>query len=186
MKFLLDFDGVVFDIEKFKELFEKHNLLPGKRSLAMLAALQEKEPQFDFSSLLFPDAVNFLKRHSKDCLIVSSATSPDADADELSFQQQKIVLAGVGNYLAPEQIIVTPDSKKEVLSELRDRYKDDCIFIDDRAQYLTEAHELGMCAIYMDRGYESSGSIVTSEFERVTNFTELEVLAVSKSDESCE
>ncbi len=159
MKYLLDFDGVLFDIELFKARMEELGFKNAKRSAALFDQMKEKDPVLDVSSFLFPDAKSFLEEHRDDCLVISSFVSSNPQPEEYetdarAYQERKITLSGVPTLLSDGSILVVGSSKEEALKKVYEKCgKDgeDCIFIDDREVHIDEAARVGIKAVCMDR-----------------------------------
>jgi len=180
MKYILDFDEVLFNTTKLKEKMAALGLSESVRGPVVFKQLQEAEPTFDVASLVFPGAYKFLLEHGDDCIIVSSALSEsvanNTDIEQqIAFQEMKIVLSGVKD-LAHE-VYVVGVSKIEVLQTLQQQYLEeghDLVFVDDREAHVRTAHELGIKTVLMDRKCAvGDGAIVTAlDFPCVGSFAD--------------
>ena len=199
MKYILDFDEVLFNTSALKEKMGALGIPESERGLDVFETIAEKDPTFDFKSLVFPGALAFVQEHGKDCIIVSSASSvtpennTDAQKQEI-FQMEKILRSGVAEYIAQERIHVVGIGKIDMLAELQrdlEAYPgEQIVFVDDRERYLREAKELGIPSIWMDRGQTGfargpEGVPRMLEFPRVSSFKELrEVIASCEKKEA--
>lgn len=189
MRYVLDFDEVIFNTTALKEKMKALNIGQDQRGLSVFDAIQEADPEFDFTSLVFDGARAFLEEFGDQVSVVSSAFSidPQNNTDEkaqLEFQLEKILRAGVGQYVPREHIHVVGTDKSEALSELQSRYGDAMVFVDDREKYIKQAERLGIRSVWLDRSSEASSEFtgeaipVPPPFPRVANFEQLrEVLA---------
>lgn len=182
MKYILDFDGVIFNTEALKEKMSALGISEAVRGMDAIAAIQDADPKFDFAHLVFPGAREFLLAYGEHCVIVSSAFSENPENNtnaeqQRAFQCEKIRLAGMDELLPPGAIHVVGAEKKEVLETLQKEYDEEILFLDDREVYIREARELGIEAVWMDR--EKRGRLPNREglppmleFPRVSNFEE--------------
>ncbi|MFT7507240.1 MAG: FMN phosphatase YigB (HAD superfamily) [Acidimicrobiales bacterium] len=183
MKYILDFDEVLFNTTALKEKMGELKISETERGLEVFDRIKELDPEFDFASLVFPGALKFLNEYGKDCIIVSSATSETTENNtdlekQLAFQMEKIVRSGVKDLAGIVRVVGV--SKSEALHEIQERQEskgEDIVFVDDRERYVREAHELGIKSIWMDRagkGYltNTEGVPVMLEFPRVGSFAE--------------
>lgn len=155
MHFILDFDGVLYDTETFKQHMHECGISQSERSAALFTQLAAAQPAFDPTTLVFADARDFLDTHGSNCTIVSTAASIEAgnnvDTDaQAAFQSAKITQSGVAD-LVGNRVIVTGASKIAALQSVAAQY-DDVVFIDDRAKYIVEAQSLDITAVQLCRG----------------------------------
>ena len=186
MHFILDFDNVVFDTEALKRVLAECGIGEDARGSDVFTEVLAQKPDFDFASLVFPDALAFMREHRGHCTIVSSAIS-NTDANntnteaQMEFQWKKIEAAGITKLLGVDHIKVTGESKADALKEVHQQYGD-VLFVDDREKYVREANELGIRSVLMVRestfGFERIRS--THEFAHtVSDFEALQKLTVS-------
>ncbi|MDC1205439.1 hypothetical protein N8083_01165, partial [Candidatus Pacebacteria bacterium] len=96
MKYILDFDEVLFNTTALKEKMDELAIPESERGSHVFKVISEKDPSFDFGELLFPNARAFLKEFGNNCIIVSSATSENGENNldsqsEIDFQTKKII-----------------------------------------------------------------------------------------------
>jgi len=197
MKYILDFDEVLFNTSALKEKMAALDIPESERGLDVFATIAEKDPAFDFKSLVFPGALAFVQEHGKDCVIVSSASSVTAENNtdleqQLAFQTEKIMRSGVLEYVGKDNLRVVGAEKSEALTEIRDILRaqgESFVFVDDRERYIREAKELEIPAVWMDREQRGfikgpEGLPTMLEFPRVGSFAELrEMIASWKKNE---
>lgn len=159
MKYFLDFDGVIFDTETLKKHMTEQGLENAARTASLFEIMQENDPQFAPSALVFDDARRFLLRNAAQCHIVSSYISSKPHSNENSqweraYQERKIALSGVVDIVGHENVHVVGASKAPMLSELKERCDtegESYVFVDDRELYVQEALGLGIPAVWMNR-----------------------------------
>lgn len=159
MKYILDFDETIFNAKKFKQILRDCSIDENFVSGETFDEIKTKLPDFDISSLLFQDAIDFLRAHVNDCEIVSSFLSvdPAKNYDEekrRSYQAQKIALSGVTELLGSNHVHLVGDSKMEKLQELKQVHEDkqeQCVFVDDNPEWIEQAESIGMRAFTMKR-----------------------------------
>lgn len=176
MKYFLDFDGVIFDIEAFKERMRVLGLQEAPRNKDLFALMQSKDPSFRVSDFVFPDAYAFLQKHTHDCFIVSSyiSSNPLLNQDEkeaFAYQKEKIMLSGVGELIGISHIHVVGESKSETLALLQAACKEKneaCVFVDDTKEFVHAASDLGITALWMQRSH-----IYQNEENSISSFAEV-------------
>lgn len=144
MKYILDFDRVLFNTDAFSARLKETGLhMP--RGSALLEAIEEQG--IDWEEFVYPAAREFLAQHGSDCVIVSSFISTyrgdnSVDTDSLEFfQREKIKRSGLHD-LVGGQVYVVGESKEEALSELRHSFAEPLVFIDDSPRQVKYAREL--------------------------------------------
>ncbi len=181
MRYILDFDGVIFNTQKLKELMALHRIDESSRSASLFDEIKASEPSFDVASLVFEDAKAFLESHKDACVVVSSyvSTNPKNDTDiptQNEYQVVKIRLAGIPALIGDHNVHVVGASKQEALKTLKNIYDkngEQCIFVDDRLMYVQESESAGIPALLMDRyGTTEHKSVPT-----IASFAELQVKA---------
>lgn len=176
MKYFLDFDGVIFDIEAFKQRMQELGFADAPRSAVLFASMKVADPNFNVASFVFEDARLFLEAHREHCYVVSSYVSSNPllnqnEEEAASYQEEKIRLAGVTGLLGAERINVVGQSKQEALRSLQEiclKNSEECIFVDDREEYVRDAAELGINAMLMNRHHRTVDALVS-----VSSFKEL-------------
>jgi FMN phosphatase YigB (HAD superfamily) len=178
MKYILDFDGVLFDTQTLKDKMSDLGIEESLRSVSLFEDIKAADPDFDSAKLLFTDAHEFLEEHKTDCKVVSSfvSTNPMNNQDESvqrEYQETKIRLCGVAAMVGEENVHVVGISKRDALETLKkecDEKDEECLFIDDRLMYVEEARSLGIFSIWMNRtGLRSK----PEELHQVSSFGEL-------------
>tara|TARA_B100000745_G_scaffold299914_1_gene252047 strand:- start:4967 stop:5632 length:666 start_codon:yes stop_codon:yes gene_type:complete len=192
MKYILDFDKVIFNTPVLKQKMAELGIGEDERGLDVFDRITEADPTFDFKDLVFPGALELIQEYGQDCFIVSSASSETVENNtdleaQLAFQREKIMRSGVMEYIDEKALRVVGVEKNEALAEVRDVLKaqgETFVFVDDRERYIREARELGIPAVWMDReqaGYLKGPEGVPTmlEFPRVGSFAELRELIQS-------
>lgn len=146
MKYLLDFDRTVFDMEGLYAAIKKQN---PQETLGSVESLEG----IDLEALLFPDAIDFFKAHNAaDIEIVSSGFGLTGQW-EVSYQQKKIELSGVAKYVGA--IHVVADSKISTIKRIA-RESDSVMYVDDHPENIQNAvqHISGLHVVYINRESE--------------------------------
>ena len=104
MRYVLDFDEVIFNTTALKEKMAALKIGEDERGLDVFDRIVEADPSFSFESLVFPGARAFIEEYGEKCVIVSSAFSinPVNNTDEekqLEFQMEKILRSGAAAYI---------------------------------------------------------------------------------------
>jgi hypothetical protein len=185
MKFILDFDEVIFNTRKLKEKMAELGIDESQRSGTTFEEIERQDPDFKIEDLVFEDALHFIQRHKGNCEIVSSFNSvvslnnQDAHTQE-EFQIEKILQSGVTELVGENHVHVVGESKKDILTKLQKQFSEngeECVFVDDRKEYVHEAENLGMKAFVMNRKNDTwsfEGSYERNEKGEVSSFVELE------------
>jgi hypothetical protein len=174
MKFFLDFDGVLLNIEGLKEKMAALGFKESERTAELFTRMKAVDPFFSVEAFLFRDALTFLTAHKEDCYVVSSYISSKAenntdDEDARGYQEEKIRASSVTDILGEEKIHVVGHSKSDALKDLSLTCAgegEECIFIDDRIPFVEEAKALGITAFHMNRtGAESAAAEAIDSFD---------------------
>lgn len=181
VKYILDFDGVILNIDALKAKMGELEIPLSFRTKETFQLIKEKDASFNLSSLIFSDALTFIKKHANKCVIVSShvsvtQTEPQDEEASFGFQLEKIMLSGVKE-LGITDIRVVGKEKKEALADIQKEFGQQCVFVDDREQYINEAKELGLRAFFMNRKRTSRSFETLKNFEstnEIASFDELE------------
>lgn len=189
MRYVLDFDEVIFNTTALKQKMHELGIPESERGLEVFERLTEADPDFDFTSLLYPSARRFIETHGDNISVISSAFSVTAknntdEEKQLEFQREKIRRTGIGSFVDPKQIHVVGAEKSEMLAALQQQFGDELVFVDDRERYLREANELGIRSIWMDHNQKGSienkeGVSKTPNFPRVGSFDEIHQVIAS-------
>jgi FMN phosphatase YigB (HAD superfamily) len=185
MKYILDFDEVLFNTTALKAKLAELGISEADRGIEVFERIEALDPSFTFSSLVFPGALKFLSEQGPNCIIVSSATSvtPSNNTDlekQLLYQAEKIKRSGV-EALA-HTVMVVGTSKKEALQVIKQNLEntgEDMVFMDDREVYVRQAHALGIKSILMDRTCQKD--LENEDFPRICCFIEFVTLVDSWS-----
>lgn len=157
MKYIFDFDEVLFNTTALKEKMAEVGISESKRGPEVFEQIEAFDPSFSLASLVFPGALAFLKEHGEDCIIVSSASSITAGNNtdletQRAFQVEKVSRSGVEELVSAVYIVGT--TKKETLQLIKSALEQegkDMVFVDDRTTYVEEALGLGIKSILMNR-----------------------------------
>lgn len=190
MKYIFDFDEVLFNTTALKEKMVAAGILESERGLAVFEKLEAFDPTFSCAALVFPGARAFLEAHGADCIIVSSASSITAGnntdlALQRAFQLEKVARSGVERLVSAVYIVDT--TKKETLQLIKTALEhegEDMVFVDDRTMYIEEALGLGIKSILMDRTCRTDPECVGTyagslEFPCVGSFAEFDEVVTS-------
>ncbi len=196
MKYILDFDEVIFHTAALKQKMQELHIFESERGPDVLLRIQEADPSFSLEALLFPDARAFLEVHGRDCFIISSASSTvvenNTDVElQKAFQWEKIRQSGVEQYIDKTRIHIVAEEKREVLEKLRRQLMEQgelFVFVDDRERYIREAQELGIPTVWMCRQQPFFHATpehmpATPEFVRISSFAELETVVHTWEEE---
>lgn len=143
MKYFLDFDRTVFDMEALYQAIMQHN---PKADLGTVASLEG----INLEQFLYPDALQFFAAHDPaDIEIVSSGFGLTGQW-EVAYQTKKIELSGVAAYV--HAIHVVADSKIATIKRLA-RESDQVTYVDDHPEHIASAvqHISGLQVVLIDR-----------------------------------
>ena len=178
IKYILDFDGVLFDTEALKQKLKEQKVSQLYRDVSSLQKIEDNS--FTLKSLVFPDAFDFLREHGKDCVIVSSASSICASYNtnlekQREFQYKKIKLSGVDTLV--QDVYIVNEDKRDILKKLQEVYTGHLIFLDDRQTYIQQALSVGIEGVLLQRESQSQYPEQDSlgnwyEYNTVKNFLE--------------
>jgi hypothetical protein len=163
MKYLLDFDRTVFDMEGLYQSIEQHN--PGV-DLGTPASLKG----IDLEQFLFPDALDFFSTHdAADIEIVSSGFGLTGQW-EVAYQTKKIELSGIAKYV--HAIHVVPDSKISMIKRIASE-SDTVTYVDDHPENVASAvqHISGLTVVYLDR---SGGQVAVAGAKTIDTLSALD------------
>lgn len=158
MKYLLDFDRTVFDMEGLYRAIKRHNPDAALGSIESLKGIHLEE-------LLFPDAVEFFNTHAKEQIEIVSSGFGLTGQWEVEYQQKKIELSGVSKYV--NAIHVVADSKISTIKRIA-READDITYVDDHPENVQNAiqHIPGLVVVYLDRG--GKGEVIAGASRETT------------------
>ena len=186
MKYILDFDGVIFNTRAFKNWFIDRDI-EIMRDAAFTQKVQAfvEDGSLDMESFVFPDARAFIQRHP-DVTILSSAKSRIDDTNEstqeeaIAFQEFKIAASKIAE---GKQVKIVYDSKREALEEMLHRSTEPTVFVDDTKEHLGDGQGVyeRLHAVCMNR--DSSGAFEgTLEHGVINSFDALDELVASREE----
>lgn len=189
MKYVFDFDRVLFDTDRFASDLKSAGIYDDStpRNIALLDATEAAG--LEVSDYVFPGAREFLEKHGSESAIVSSFVSRNElnnghEVNGLSeFQLEKIKRSGLGE-LIDEKIEIVGEHKQAGLQKF---YQEGVIFVDDEPSNLQVAKEIGYKTIWMPTPKQlfqnspekpvnikelSKEHVVASSFEEFINLVE--------------
>lgn len=147
MKFVLDFDRVLFDTDAFIAKMEEEGLGDLPRDHELLDAVEAKG--IDWQEFVNPGVLEFLQTYGQDCTIVSSYISRnrgDNVEDESilkNFQEEKIKRSGL--YKLVSENVMTGRSK---MADLESLYTKGAVLVDDEPEHIKAAKKLGFKTVW--------------------------------------
>lgn len=128
MKFILDFDRTLFDVEQLYASLELLN----KRHLA---GTEESFSCVDFTQLLFPDVQNFFRTKQKSDIYILSSTSGLSGDWEADYQRKKISQTQLDSQV--KEVFIMSGEKGPHVAEVIKSFdvQEQVIFIDDRIEH---------------------------------------------------
>jgi len=164
MKYLLDFDRTVFDMEGLYQAIKQTH--PGI-DLGTVASLKG----IDLEQFIFPDALQFFTAHNPEHIEIVSSGFGLTGQWEVEYQAKKIEQSGVSQYV--HAIHVVADSKITTIKRLA-RESDQVTYVDDHPEHIASAvqHIPGLQVVFIDR--TGSQSPVTGA-TTISSLTELGV-----------
>lgn len=129
--------------ESFCKFMEERGLITQEAAVSLCERLLEI--QRDAASLLYPDAIEFLKQFSKENLMILSRAHPD-------WQKPNIENSGLDKYVKRVEIVQGEEGKKNVLQELSQKYPL-IYFIEDDPKELESVKTMsGVKFLLLNRG----------------------------------
>ncbi len=174
MKYILDFDRVLFDTDAFIAELEKEGLGEMDRDEALVTLINEKG--IDLKEFVNEGVVDFLSKHKDDCIIVSSYVSRNrgdndtSESDLVFFQNEKIRLSGLDVLVS--EVIVTGETKLTELENIYKKYDGEATLIDDEKDHIAHAKEIGF-----DTFWVRTPKNLLSSAEGVPDFVESKQLS---------
>lgn len=173
--YILDFDGVLFDTEAFKRMLSRANIQESDRNIDVFADLTKNQSNFDMKSMVFPDALQFLKKFGDKCVVVSSASSICSENNtdtqrQRVFQGRKLELSGIAGLV--DRVYIVDNTKSAIFQEIKNTYVNThFVVVDDRESYIQEAQRLGIPAILMNREQDTHcASTHITTFDQLESF----------------
>ncbi len=127
MKYLLDFDRTLFDMESLYEEISKVN---PELKLGSLESLKN----INLERFIFSDAVEFLKTHPCDSIEIVSSCFGKTKTWNLDYQKEKIARTGVQKFV--KNVHVVSESKVEVIKSIVSHGT--IVFVDDLVEHLDD------------------------------------------------
>ena len=166
MKYLLDFDRTVFDMDGL------YLAIAATNPDATLGTLDSLE-NIDLEALLFPDALEFFATHEQlQIEIVSSGFGLTAQWD-VSYQTAKINRSNVAKYVSA--IHVVPDSKISTIKRLTRDSETDVLYVDDHPENIKTAvsNISHLKVVYLDRS--GAGAVIPGA-TTISSLTEIDAI----------
>ena len=170
MKYVLDFDRVIFDVWKYQQAVQE-------KQLDHLSYTPEMWDTLAVTDFLYADALSFIEsKDSRDVVILSAAT-PSYGPRAVAFQHRKLERSGLKGTV--EEIIVMQGAKGEVLKE---QYGNELfVFVDDKLEQLLSAQEQcanARCIQLVRAGQQPEGTSVSRDasIPIVTDFAQVRQL----------
>lgn len=142
MKYLLDFDRTVFDMDS---LYEEILRVNPDKTVGTIESLEG----IDLKQFLFADAVSFFQNKEKENIeIISSCFGKTAQWDK-QYQIEKINRSGVQNFVAAVHVV--EKSKVDTIRELT--RGNSAVFVDDHPEHVKEVttQMADVKVLYLDR-----------------------------------
>lgn len=167
MKYILDFDRTVFDMESLYQAIAKQN--PD----ATLGTVESLEG-IDLEQFLFADALEFFVQHAAENIEIVSSGFGLTGQWELAYQTEKIRRSNVTQYVAKSHVVT--DSKIAEIKQIAESAKE-VVYVDDHPENIANALENidGLQVVYIDRSGE--GKVITGA-ATISLLTELDKITV--------
>ena len=168
MKYILDFDRTIFDMDALYSQIAKtnpHSKLGTTKSLDTI----------DLPKFIFPDAEAFLAAHQpSDLYIVSSCYGKSATWD-IEYQKEKIKRSKIAQQV--NQVFVVPESKVEAIKPLVVGTTK-AIYVDDHLEHVqaVAAALPDVQTVYLDR---TGTAPAPAGLQRITSLAEIDQLPIS-------
>lgn len=127
MKYILDFDRVLFDHDRLRTVMEEKELM----HVYAEPGLWDYISPADF---LYDDAIDFLQQYVKEDLYIVSAYTGRIGPNAEPYQERKLADSGIGQFVA--EVIVMDGPKSPFVQ--RCAGDDRAIFVDDKRKYVEE------------------------------------------------
>jgi hypothetical protein len=164
MKYLLDFDRTVFDMDGLYLAIATQNPDATLGTTGSLVGI-------DIEALLFPDALGFFATHDQNQIeIISSGFGLTAQW-EVAYQTEKIKLSGIAKYVTA--IHVVPDSKVSTIKRLVRESEGDVTYVDDHPENIKNALQNipTLSVVYLDRSGEQKEIPGATTIARLTDIS---------------
>lgn len=161
MKFILDFDRVLFDTDRFIKDLEAEGINTSNRGRALLEEIEKA--RINWEAYVYPGVKEFLETHGRRCSVVSSSFSRSGDNDNGQaehdiFQREKIMRSGIGKVLNEEQIRITGEHKREMFAHLKEASVL-TVLLDDEPEHLEAGEALGFRTVKFLTSKNQTGSL---------------------------
>lgn len=174
MRYILDFDRVLFDTDSFSQRLKLEGLGEMERGRQLVDMVEEKG--IKWSEYVFDEVFAFLSEHGDESVILSSFVSRvrgDNDATEAElefFQTEKITRSGVAKPVS--KVVVLAEEK---LSELGKLFQPGAVFIDDEFKHIQAAQKIGYRVVWK-RTKHNEMLPVSDDIASVNSFEEFVAL----------
>lgn len=168
MRYFLDFDRVIFDVDAYYKDIEN-------RGLAQLVVHPDVWNVLDAKAYVYPDAIDFLKTHDPNTISVITAMSPQFGPHAREFQKRKVQISGVEAQVGS---VIFMEGLKG--SHIRDAYSSGpAVFVDDKLEQVASVHRdnPSVIVVHMVRTAPSKEiQFNTPPFPIINSFVELDNL----------
>ena len=146
MKYILDFDRTVFDMDALYEKIESVN--PGVE-----VGTVESLKDINLEELLFPDALDFFSLQDQENIQIVSSSFGLTGQWDLEYQKIKIEKSNVAQYVSDVHVVA--DSKISTIKRIA-RNVDQAVYVDDHPEHVLNAmqHISGLTVVYINRKNE--------------------------------
>ncbi len=182
MKYILDFDGVIFNTKAFKNWLIDHGYEGHPRDEEMIASLKKDIASeiLDMKAFVFEGARTFLDAYPNSTVLSSAKSRIDQnneanETESIAFQEFKIAAVALPSVT---QVQVVYDEKSEALREMtKDAEGAMVIFVDDTKKHLDDGKDVyeNLYTVCMKRETTFKFGGIT-EHRVVCNFKELKHL----------
>ncbi len=128
MKYILDFDRTLFDVEKLYEQLARCNQ-------SHLAGTPESLNHISVPELLFPDVADFLQGKKLEDLFIVSSTSGVSAQWERDYQIAKISASGLDTRVAEVRVLAGDKGVEAVNIAEQFSPREMVVFVDDRIEH---------------------------------------------------
>ena len=167
MKFILDFDRVIFDMDSL------YTEIASTNPAAELGTIESLN-SITLADFIFPDALDFFTQHPKETIEVVSSCFGKTGTWDLEYQREKVKRSGVANFV--RAVHVVEKDKVAVLASLVSNTP--ACFIDDHTENASTVAAAfpDMNVLYLDRTGENKTPANTT---RITSLAEVNAIIKS-------
>lgn len=167
MKYLLDFDRVIFDFDAYIADVKKHGLDD-------IYVTPHVWDTLVVSDYLFTDALEFMKKTPKEDMVIISAMSPHLGPEAREYQKRKLAESGMENFVSK---VVVMEGDKAPHAEKHYTGGNATVFIDDKLEHLESVKnhipEIVCIQLVRPGGSLESGVSNSEKIPVVENFYEV-------------